>query len=405
MKNQTVTINRTNGKRIETINQTPLKKGLKTMKKQINQVIEKTGENKPEKFENPLIEKYFKAMEYAKKRETIEINDIEDVLQESIIDLLFEQAINPADKTPVEIEKIFNGSKKRNRINLYKKYSGKSISNRDQKIETCFQEFENLTEDSVFDQTEKTGFNDTVEYIKEKLTADQWTLFDLYYLQDKTIKEIMTAKKITYFEAQKMIKALTNRLHRLKITELYEPKFLISGGSVKGKYTDKTPIDKALQWIDKKELIDGYKVKESGFYPIVNDNEYAKNLKIKIELKRNRNIFNGMSETPKTIEKFKPFWNLKPLRKFEIEKKIMVKGIEKTIYIFKTENGFIENILEYMIKNTGYTEKPYDMEVNQAVSVFYNQYRYDAGVFNPSCMAVNTGLAMAFTQNESNLIG
>jgi len=211
--------------------------------------------------------------------QTADIIDESDIIQETILALL-EKNESIQDIKANDDNHLFNRIKRQKKWDLYRK-----TAKRAKKLECYFESFDfNPNDESinVFGNEEKTGFNDTVELIKSKLSAEDFNVFELYFLQDRTVRQIASILELSVMTAQRLITKVQNHVMRLKITELYDTQYLSTGGTCKGKW--RVNYDTNASDIKTIEC-NGYQVKERIPHTI-KDNEYAKSLNIHIELKK-----------------------------------------------------------------------------------------------------------------------
>ena len=209
---------------------------------------------------------YSKAMDKANRLQTADIIDETDCIQETILAILEKQEIK-AQKVN-DNNHLFNRLKRQKKWDLYRKNK-----KRIEKLECHFEECNFNPHDEaidIFNNDEKQGFNDTVELIKSKLSHDDYQIFDLYFLQDKTVRQIAKIINNSVMTTSRIINKVQNHIMRLKITEIYETRYLMTGGTCKGKWPESKGAPSEVKQIDKTGFIPATKKQfnPAGFNPI-----------------------------------------------------------------------------------------------------------------------------------------
>lgn len=220
---------------------------------------------------------YSKAMDKANRLQTADIIDETDCIQEAILAILEKQEMK-AQKVN-DNNHLFNRLKRQKKWDLYRKNK-----KRIEKLECHFEAFEfNPNDESIdiFGNEEKTGFNETVDLIKSKLSHEDYMVFELYYLQDMTLRTIAKKLNVSFKTVGNLINKITNHIMRLKITEIFETRYLMTGGTCKGKWPEKGSPPSACQAVSVNDYIPAQPAKPMR----INDTEYAMELNIRIETK------------------------------------------------------------------------------------------------------------------------
>lgn len=216
----------------------------------------------------------FKA--YNQKRKNCQDDDTLDLLQDSIIDMIEIEKRGKIDKPKQLFSKIISNTRK----DKYKKGLTVDLeTNEPVKIIEISSPITEVLQDNLLDIDDKQSYRDTIEYINSKLTDIEKTLFGFYFQSGMSTREISAKINIPKTEVIRKIKNLSAKLHRLKISELYDTRY-----SQTTQYRIKYPTFKPEKTckdsgkIFSKNECKGYKLQEQ-LVRQVNDSEYALRIK------------------------------------------------------------------------------------------------------------------------------
>ncbi len=152
--------------------------------------------------------------------------DKEDIIQNAIIKLIRLQSSEKIEK----ISHIFNKMIRQCKIDYYRRGS---VKNKNGEIEK-FIEFSSAKADIaqhyLLSKSEIAKQKETIDYIVSKLSKSQKKLFLQYFVQGYTVRELEKKHNMSKSDISRKLKKIKNKIHKLKITELYDHRYLQSYG-------------------------------------------------------------------------------------------------------------------------------------------------------------------------------
>lgn len=166
--------------------------------------------------ESDILSLYNKKMSIFKKLgndKGIEKNQavMQDILQETVIKVLHKSKGEKIDK----LEHFFNVTMRNVTIDKVRKNVN------DDKIIEFFNDFEEKTYLDSYQQ-----YAETIDYIKSLLTEPEFVLFNRYHVEGLSQQKISEMSTVPQQNVSRDIKKLNNKLHHLKLKELYRIDFV-----------------------------------------------------------------------------------------------------------------------------------------------------------------------------------
>jgi DNA-directed RNA polymerase specialized sigma24 family protein len=175
----------------------------------------------------------------------------QDIIQNSILALL--ESKQETIENIENVEHFFNGIRKNKRINLWKRNKRGTELDENGNVKKFIEftsEIVEFTNDPLLDNETKIQYRDTIRHILNGIKKPfQKIVFTMYFLKGYSMEAIANKYNTNKMEISRQIGKVKNRIDQLKVSELYDHRFIFGNGAGRTSYPEKIPAsEKGKVW-------------------------------------------------------------------------------------------------------------------------------------------------------------